>query len=134
MDHYTSTEIVTALYEALLMRAPDAEGLKAAVAMHDACQWTSLSASIKHMLQSREFATQQVNFLQRYVKDGLGRFTNDVSQYGEVGLLIKHIVNASSSTRIVVDAGARGRARSNSFDLLRHFGICSSPPPPFDSL
>jgi FkbM family methyltransferase len=47
---------------------------------------------------------------------------NDVSQFGETQILVKEILNDASKYKIVVDAGARGKARSNSYDLMRHFG------------
>jgi hypothetical protein len=40
----------------------------------------------------------------------------------KVGLLIRAMVNDAAAHRIVAYIGARGRERSNSFDLLRHFG------------
>jgi FkbM family methyltransferase len=46
------------------------------------------------------------------------RFFNEVSQYGEVSLLLRRFIKPG----LVVDVGARGRERSNSYDLLRWFG------------
>ena len=45
-----------------------------------------------------------------------------VSQYGEVGLLLKHWASSAVAASFVVDVGAHGRARSNSWDLITHFG------------
>ena len=120
--HYSATEVVTALYEALLLRSPDREGLASAVAAHNAGRWGKLSDAIKSTIASREFAQSHAEFFHRNVKTDLARFTNDASQFGEVGLLLKRIVNANSAHRFVVDVGARGRMRSNSYDLMRHFG------------
>jgi FkbM family methyltransferase len=50
--------------------------------------------------------------------NGSERFFNEVSQYGEVSLLLRQFIKPG----IVVDVGARGRERSNSYDLLRWFG------------
>ena len=45
-----------------------------------------------------------------------------VSQYGEVGLLLKHWASSAVAAPFVVDVGARGWAHSNSWDLMTHFG------------
>lgn len=46
---------------------------------------------------------------------------NEQSQFGEVQHLIRMMVN-DGRNRVVVDVGARGRERSNSYDLMKHFG------------
>jgi FkbM family methyltransferase len=50
------------------------------------------------------------------------RFFHDRSQFGEIPLLLRGIVNEANPTRTIVDCGARGVSLSNSYDLLRHFG------------
>ena len=55
-----------------------------------------------------------------YVAPTRSRLTNDVSQFGETWLVLRDIVNRAAKHRIVVDVGARGRERSNSYDLMRH--------------
>ena len=42
-----------------------------------------------------------------------------MSQFGEVELLIKDMINQAATHHIVVDVGARGKRGSNSYDLLR---------------
>lgn len=46
----------------------------------------------------------------------------DHSQFGEFPLLLKHLVRTGQKHGIIVDVGARGRDRSNSFDLMTDFG------------
>jgi len=52
----------------------------------------------------------------------LSEFIHEQSQYGEVELLIRLMVNHGPRQKIVVDVGANGVERSNSYDFLRHFG------------
>lgn len=47
---------------------------------------------------------------------------DDHSQFGEFLELLKLLVGRAAPTKIVVDVGANGRERSNSYDLLRLFG------------
>ena len=111
--------LVRAAYQALLLREADPAGLAA---------WTDLLLEgqvdplglMQRMLGSEEFANRASEFLHRYVEPSRLRFTNDVSQFGETWMLLREMVNAASAHRIVVDVGARGRDRSNSYDLLRH--------------
>ena len=79
-----------------------------------------LQTMIERTLHGAEFAERSADFLMRYVAGGSARLTNDVSQFGETWLLMRDIINRSARHRIVVDVGARGRERSNSYDLLRH--------------
>jgi FkbM family methyltransferase len=56
-------------------------------------------------------------------KDVMGQMPSlpDHTQHGELAKIIKHVMRKGSKYNIVVDAGARGKERSNSFDLLSHF-------------
>jgi FkbM family methyltransferase len=78
--------------------------------------------TIEKFLHSDEFALKHSSFVARYVGKDARRFTNDVSEYGEVEILIKTMGNRLARHRIIVDVGVRGRQGSNSFDLLQHFG------------
>ena len=101
--------LVDALYVALLRRPADEVGRR---------QWlealTSGSATVEDVVRgftdSDEFAAKG------------GRFTNDVSQYGETFDLLRLWVAEHQGAGWVVDVGARGVERSNSYDLLKHFG------------
>jgi len=52
----------------------------------------------------------------------MSRTITDHSQNGEFFELLKLMIADAAPTRIVVDVGANGRERSNSYDLLRLFG------------
>jgi FkbM family methyltransferase len=112
-------ELITALYEMLLLRSPDAQGFSDKfIALSSGRQ--SIAETIRAMLYSAEFSRIYPIFIGHYL--GQTRFTNDVSQFGEIELLIKHMINRAATHRIVVDVGARGKHGSNSYDLLRVFG------------
>jgi FkbM family methyltransferase len=114
-------DIVSALYETLLLRSPDPDGLKHKV---DAILTGQLGFRdvIKAILRSKEFSRTHTAFYNRYVDREVARFTNDMSQFGEIALLLKQMINQAAMHRILVDVGARGRERSNSYDFLRVFG------------
>lgn len=50
------------------------------------------------------------------------RGLHDYTQFGELGHLLRRLVRSGSEFQIVVDVGARGRDRSNSYNLLKDFG------------
>ena len=104
-------EIVDVLYRTFLGRAPDpgAEWKSQGLARGE----LSLEQLIAEILVSDEYRGRQTMAV---------KFTNDQSQFGEIELLLKRWVRQASAHQIVVDVGARGRARSNSFDLLKTFG------------
>jgi FkbM family methyltransferase len=120
-DNSRTAELVHALYETLLLRSADPDGLKEKV---DAilCARYGFKDLIRSILESPEFSEVHSAFYRRYIDPSIARFTNDSSQYGETNLLIKHMVNEAAAHRIVVDVGARGREGSNSYDLVRFFG------------
>lgn len=108
-------------YQAILLRQPDPRGL-------DGATRTLLSgagdvaALLDRLLRSAEFARDLPKFIAHYVRPDLAPPFNHVSQNGETWTLVHAMLNAGARHRIVVDVGARGRLRSNSYDLLRHFG------------
>ena len=120
-DHDVATKLVVALYQALLAREADPSGL-----MDKAdrlCRGVATPGELAdEIVRSAEFATRLPSLAAMAAIHGHGRLTNDHSQYGEFGLLMRLWVNQNAKCGIVVDAGARGRDRSNSFDLMRHFG------------
>lgn len=121
IDRKAAEELTAALYRTLLGREPDNEGLQA----HSAeitNQGGSIEKTIEKFLRSDEFSLKHSSLAARYVPDDARRFTNDVSEYGEIDILIREMVNKLARHRIVVDVGVCGRQGSNSFDLLQHFG------------
>jgi FkbM family methyltransferase len=115
----TEDEVIRALYETLLLRAPDAEGLneklEALVTGRE-----NISDVMRRIMSSPEFTQVYPILLSRYVRQP--RFMNDVSQNGEIGLLLTYMINDAATHGIVVDVGAGGIGGSNSYDLLRVFG------------
>lgn len=72
-------------------------------------------------------ATMVLNFVHsdeyvRRVATLSNTFINAHDQFGEIGMLLREWASNSVSEKIVVDVGARGRERSNSYDLMYHFG------------
>ncbi len=112
---------VEAFYRVLLMREPDLPGLNANVALITEGQRT-LEETLAAFFKSEEFQSIAPRVLESYAPAPQTRFTNDHTQYGEFGILLRQWVNAGASHRIVVDVGARGKERSNSYDLLKEFG------------
>ncbi|HEV2099597.1 MAG TPA: FkbM family methyltransferase [Stellaceae bacterium] len=114
-------DAVTALYRTLLLRDPDAPSLKGYGSSLLRGQLT-VPSLVERICRSQEFAANLGKFAAHYGGPRAVRFTNDASQHGEVGLLIREIVNRSCPHRIVVDVGVLGRIGSNSYDLLHWFG------------
>ncbi len=118
----TGQDIVEAFYQALLGRPADPAGLKQKAERFDRGE-ASIRDLANEFVQSEEFAARIPKLLaSRPIDDAAMRLTSDVSQYGELWLLLRRWVNAQAHCGLVVDVGARGRERSNSYDLMRHFG------------
>lgn len=108
---YSIHETIRALYLVALGREPDQAGLEHYTTIlknnpnkiHDIC------ADIYNSQEHR----------QRIL--GLPSI-RDHSQYGEFRILLRHFVNSATQHQIVVDVGANGRERSNSYDLMENFG------------
>ncbi|WP_174300685.1 FkbM family methyltransferase [Caulobacter sp. S45] len=113
--------LVIVLYSVLLDRRPEPIGLQSKIDRLAAAA-LSLDDLIREIVESAEYLDRQKADLLRRGLVVNDRFTNDVSQYGETWLVIRDMINSASWARYVVDVGARGRERSNSYDLLRHFG------------
>ena len=113
--------LIAAFYESLLLRAPDAAGLETYTTLVKNGNM-SLPDVLARVLRSDKFKNGFPAFQARYAEPSRMRFIHEVSQFGEIGLLIKRIVNEASPSRVVVDVGVRGRDGSNSYDLMRHFG------------
>jgi FkbM family methyltransferase len=114
-------ETVTALYRTLLLRDPDEAGLKAHVDFVLSGQLT-LPSLVDAICRSHEFSRNIDKFTARYAGNSSVRFTNDSSQFGEIDLLIRNMLNEVCRHRLIVDVGVLGKDGSNSYDLLRWFG------------
>ena len=107
--------VIEALYHALLEREPDAEGARVKIEALQSGE-TTLDDVIGTMMRSDEFADVHK------LADTSDRLTNDQTQFGELQILLALWIDQAASDKIVVDVGARGKARSNSYDLMKWFG------------
>jgi hypothetical protein len=106
---------VAELYRGLLGREPDPESQKKVERLIRGR--ASVEDIVGEFLRSTEYRDSQ----QRRAA-APSRLTNDQTQFGEFELLLKRWLPRAVEHPIVVDVGARGRERSNSYDLLRTFG------------
>jgi FkbM family methyltransferase len=109
---------VRALYRSILLREPDIVGFDSYVSLIESGS-AGFSDVVDAMLRSEEFAWRAGAFTAAYAPK---RFFNEVSQFGEVSLLLRRLIEAGTRHQMLVDVGARGRRGSNSYDLLRWFG------------
>ncbi len=112
---------VDALYRVLLSREPDRDGRDDKIARLTNGLVT-IEGVIAEIAGSTEFADVLPETLARLGVADRVRFTNDASQYGEFLELLRLWVSEIQVGGVVVDVGARGRARSNSYDLMKQFG------------
>lgn len=112
---------IAALYKTLLLREPDPKGFESTLRHYgyDFSTENKFIELIRGFLLSEEFSSKVLDFLFQYVSAQYERFVYDQSQHSEVDLLTRLMINAAAAHRIVVDVGANGRARSNSYDLLK---------------
>ena len=106
------------MYRALLSRDADEAGLldKAGrLAGSD----LDLDGLVGEIVGSQEFLDRLPELLHRRGATGALPFTNEMSQHGEVWMLLRAWIKDAAQGGFIVDVGARGRERSNSFDLLR---------------
>lgn len=104
-------DLVKALYRGLLRREPDPAAQDKVVRL-EAGEFT-VEDLLREFLQSDEYVS---------LGGASHRFLNDQTQFGEFELLLKRWIALANPQPWVVDVGARGRERSNSYDLLRTFG------------
>lgn len=108
--HFTVDQVVRALYQATFDREPEPEGL----------------AAYSRVLEENPYALMDVSrslFASDEHKSLLRRLSGeDHSQFGEYPIIVRRLAQLGSKHRIIVDVGARGKERSNSFDLLHHHG------------
>ena len=114
--------LIESLYENLLGRSADKAGSDDKIDRLDR-GLSSINQVINEILTSDEFCQKLPDFNSKFSKASSSMFTNNVSQFGEIELLINHWVRDIAQVPIVVDVGARGKERSNSWDLLKYFGF-----------
>jgi FkbM family methyltransferase len=112
--------VVAAMYRALLLREPDEHGFRAHSARLK--EGVTPEAMLRDCAMSSEFSQNLPRFYREYLDRERTRFVLDSSQYGEIDLLVRRIIDTATAHRTVVDVGARGRDGSNSYDLVRFCG------------
>jgi FkbM family methyltransferase len=117
-DPTATEQWIEALYRKVLMREPE-EGAVQAHARRAKDSGIGPAELLERFFRCEEFASASPNFVSTYI-DSKDRLF-DHSQSGEVSFLVKQLVNDAASQKFVVDVGARGRERSNSYDILRCF-------------
>jgi FkbM family methyltransferase len=110
---------VRALYRKLLLRDPEPGGLELHV-KRAAALGLGPEQILDVFLGSPEFSSAAHALARQYGDSP--RLIHDHSQNGEVDFLLRAMVNEGARHRFIVDVGARGRDRSNSYDLLKHLG------------
>lgn len=107
---FSDEQVVESFYRAALNRAPDEDGLKSYLKRLRAHP-TELMSIAKDLFNSEEHRT---------LMTGAAPLT-DHSQFGEFTMLLRRLTESGSKRQLIVDVGARGRERSNSYDLLSQF-------------
>ncbi len=118
---FDPTAFVETLYLSLLGREADAGGLSDKVKRLRSGAVTP-GGLIDECLHAEEFAYHLPEFMHRLGIAARRGLLNDVTQHGELQLLLRRWLEHTAVARFVVDVGARGRNRSNSYDLCRWFG------------
>jgi len=113
-------DVIRAIYRVLLLREPEEAGRTSH--LDQLTMGADLEALLRSFIKSAEFLANFPAFYREYLDVNRSRLTVDSSQYGEVDLLVRQMLNDAARHRIAVDVGARGRERSNSYDLLRFCG------------
>ncbi|WP_309627561.1 FkbM family methyltransferase [Brevundimonas sp.] len=110
------TENATAvadLYRGFLGREPDPSAETMIKALDEGT--VTFPQIINAFLRSPEFG------LVRETRRKADSLTNDQTQFGEFMILLTRMLRTDGQ-RVIVDVGARGKERSNSYDLLKSFG------------
>lgn len=107
----TAEALVTELYRNFFKREPDPAARDKVDRLLSGV--TTVEGLVFELIVSEEYRT--------YTPPAPPLFS-DQTQFGELEMLVGRWMSRAVPHRIVVDVGARGRARSNSYDLLRSFG------------
>jgi FkbM family methyltransferase len=114
-----ATHLIVSAYRSLLDREPDSIGMESWLKSWRAGE-QNVEKFLRAIIYSEEFQKKSLKiFLDTNPKTPC---ILENSQYGEVGLLIQEIVSDSCPHKILVDIGARGKERSNSYDLISAWG------------
>lgn len=107
----TAEQVVEAFYRAVLNRLPDEEGLYAHSSRlnADPRALMEVASALFHSSEHQQLVRNMPHIM-------------DHSQFGELPIMLRNLLKSGSKHQIIVDVGARGKDRSNSFDLLDRFG------------
>jgi FkbM family methyltransferase len=123
IENYTQEQadhLVKIAYDLILLRPPDPPGATAAAANLVSGK-SDIQALFRALLQSEEFAANQAPFVHRYVKPENRPLLLDHTQNGEFKFILEFLMAHGHTNKIIVDVGAHGIERSNSYDLMKHF-------------
>jgi FkbM family methyltransferase len=109
--------VVASMYRALLLREPDEYGFRAHSARLQ--EGVTPESMLRDCVMSSEFSENLPRFYREYLDRQRTRFVLDSSQYGEIDLLVRRMIDTATAHHIVVEVGAHGRDGSNSYDLAR---------------
>ena len=113
---FSSRELVEHLYLGLLGRHSDPVGLASYTSRLETRKG-DLAAILGEIVSSNEFQSRLAGLAPSASPSFWGQ-----SQHGELPLVLTALLKSGSRHQYVVDVGARGRERSNSYDLLTSFG------------
>jgi FkbM family methyltransferase len=120
-DPRGTSELIRQTYRSLLARDPEPSAVETWTVLLNSRQ-KEFSQFLTTLLESPEFATRASDLLAKRSPAQEMALVHDHSQYGEVRLLMREMINAAAKYRILVDVGANSVVGSNSFDLLKYFG------------
>jgi FkbM family methyltransferase len=120
-DSRGTSRLIRQTYQSVLSREPEPTTLETWIVLLNSRQ-KDFSQLLNSLLESEEFAARASELAGKGSKRREMAFVYDRSQYGEVRLLMRAMINAAAKYKIVVDVGANSIFGSNSFDLLRYFG------------
>jgi FkbM family methyltransferase len=120
-DSRATSRLIRQTYRTVLAREPEPSTLETWTVLLNSRQ-KDFPQFLASLLESEEFAAHASELIANGSSAKEMALIHDHSQYGEVRLLMKAMINAAAKYKIVIDVGANSIVGSNSFDLLRYFG------------
>lgn len=120
-DPRATSQLIRQTYRSVLAREPEPSTLEIWTVLLNSRQ-KDFSQFLSSLLECDEFAAHASDLIAKGSSAKEMALVHDHSQYGEVRLLMKAMINAAAKYKIVVDVGANSIVGSNSFDLLKYFG------------
>jgi FkbM family methyltransferase len=120
-DPRGTPELIRQTYQSLFARNPEPSAVETWTVLLNSRQ-KDFSQFLTTLLESPEFARHAGDLFAKAGGEDEMALVHDHSQYGEVRLLMREMINAAAKHKIVVDVGANSIKGSNSFDLLKYLG------------